>query len=91
MAIGIHVARVAFVKVDGTGNVLSKEDPSVTLKQQMTGSHDHRIIVDSAIPNSVGNPTMKAYLEAEANDDYVANHVSQNLIVTYSVPDMNAV
>ena len=68
MAIGIHVARVAAFSVDITGNVIKKDDPSVTLKQHLQTCMDHRIIVDSAIPNTAGNPSIKDYLEAEADD-----------------------
>jgi|6_EtaG_2_1085325.scaffolds.fasta_scaffold49664_2 hypothetical protein len=83
MAIGIHVVRVAFLKVDATGAVLSKEDPDVTLKQQLTGGHDHRIISSAIVPNSTTQPTVKAYLEAEASDDYVLEYMDQNTIITY--------
>lgn len=83
MAVGVHVVRVAFVKVDGAGQVLSKEDPNVTIKQQLLGSHDHRIIPDAGVPNSATRPTVKAYLEAEAASDYVLEYMDQNMIITY--------
>ena len=83
MAIGIHVARVAVLNVGPSGNVVKKDDPSVTLKQQLQTQMDHRIIIDSAIPNSSGNPAVKAYIEAESANDYVVHYMDQNMIITY--------
>lgn len=83
MAISVHVARVGFFNVDNVGNVLKKDDVSVSLKQQLQTSIDHRVIEDAVIPNSSGNPTVKTYLEAEAGDDFVLYHMDQNTIVTY--------
>lgn len=83
MAISIHVARVAVLSVDHLGNVVKKDDPNVTLKQHLSTHMDHRLIVDAAIPNTAGNPSVKAYLEAEAANDYVLSHMDQSMIVTY--------
>lgn len=83
MAIGIHVARVGFLNVDATGTVVKKDDPNVTIKQQMQTSTEHRVLEDAAIPNTSGYPTVKAYLEAEAANDYVLEYMDQNTIITY--------
>ena len=83
MAISIHVATVAVLNVDSLGNVVSKDDPSVTIAQQLKTSLEHRVLEDSAIANTSGNPTVKAYLEAEASDDYVVKHMDQSTIITY--------
>ena len=90
MAIGIHVVRVGFLKVDALGNVIDKEDSSTPLASHLSSSHDHRVIADAAIANSTANPDIKTYLEAEANNDYVLGHISQNMIVTYSAGDLNS-
>lgn len=83
MAINIHVARVGFLKVDAVGNVVSKDNISGTIAAQLSGSHEHRVIEDSAIANTSGNPTVKTYLELESADDYVVHYMDQNTIVTY--------
>lgn len=83
MAIGVHVAHTGFFNVDGAGNVVKKDDPNVTMRQQMETSSQHRVIEDQGIPNTVGNPTVKAYIEAEASDDYVLEHIDQTTIITY--------
>lgn len=83
MAMNIHVARVAFLAVDALGNALSKDSKTNTIAMHLSGSHEHRILQDDAIPNTVGNPTVKRYLELEADDDYVLHYMDQNTIVTY--------
>lgn len=83
MAIGIHVARVGFFNVDDTGSMLSKDDPQVTIKQYLQTESQHRLVIDPSIPNTSGNPTVKAYLEAEADADYVLEYMDQNTIITY--------
>lgn len=83
MALNIHVARVAVLNVDMAGNVVKKDDPTVTLRQQLQTSMDHRMLEDVSIPNTAGNPAVKAYLEAEAGDDYVLQHIDQTTIITY--------
>jgi|CXWL01.1.fsa_nt_gi hypothetical protein len=84
MAIGIHVVRVGIFPVDSTGTVRSKNDPTVTIKQQLQTSSDHRVIPDVvSIPNSANYPTVKTYLELEAVNNYVLQYMDQNMIVTY--------
>ena len=78
--IGIHVARVGFLAVDAMGNVIDKESDSTTIGDVIKGSsHEHRVLADSGIPNTVNKPTVKAYLEAEAAGLGVATgqHVTQ--------------
>jgi hypothetical protein len=89
MAVGIHIVRVAFLKVDGAGTVIDKNSPETTLKGHLTGSHEHRVIPDSNIPNSASYPTVKAYLDAEALDEYVLQYLDQNTVITY-LRDNNA-
>lgn len=83
MAINVHVARVAFLAVDAVGNALSKDSKTNSLNQYLSGTHEHRVLQDDAIPNTVGNPTVKRYLELEAGDDYVLNYMDQNSVITY--------
>ena len=83
MAFQIHIARVGVFSVDGSGNILNKEDPELTIGQHLQTSMDHLVIIDSNIPNTAGNPTTKAYLELEATDDYVVHHMDQSTIITY--------
>jgi hypothetical protein len=83
MALNVHVARVGVLNVDMSGNVVKKDDPSVSLKQQLQTQMDHRVLEDSAIANSAGNPSVKAYIEAEAGDDYAVHYMDQTTIITY--------
>lgn len=83
MAVAIHVARVGVLSVNGLGNVVKKDDPNVTIGQHLETSMDHRVLEDSAIPNSNGNPAVKTYLELEAANDFVLQHIDQTTIITY--------
>ncbi len=88
MAIAAHIVRIAHVPVDATGTVLNKNE--ATVQQMMKATHELRVLPDSAVTNSAGHPTIEAYLAAEAGDDFILGHVSQNLIVTYDAGDINA-
>lgn len=81
--IGVHIARVGVFNVDRTGNILKKDDPAITIRQQLQTEMQHRLIADADIPNTSNNPTVKDYIIAEANDDYVIQHIDQSTIITY--------
>tara|TARA_R110000751_G_scaffold6623_4_gene28179 strand:+ start:1122 stop:1400 length:279 start_codon:yes stop_codon:yes gene_type:complete len=83
MAFNIHVARVAIQSVNQMGNVVSKDDASISISEQLQTQMEHRIVADSSITNSVSSPTVKAYLEAEASDDFVLEYMDQNSVITY--------
>ena len=83
MAMNIHVARVAFLAVDALGNVVSKDSITNTISMQLSGSHEHRILQDDTITNTVNNPTVKRYLELEAAANYVLQYMDQNSVITY--------
>ena len=79
----IHIARIGVFNVDAVGNILKKDDPNVTLGQQLTTSIQHLVIIDSAIPNSSGNPTVQAYLALESANDFIIREINQTTIITY--------
>jgi len=79
----VHVARVAFLKVNALGQVVSKDDGANTIAMQLSGSHEHRVLADNAIINTAANPTVKRYLELEAGDNYILQYLDQNTVVTY--------
>ena len=83
MAMNVHTARVAFLRVDAVGTVISKDSITEPLSSHLSGSHEHRILEDATIPNTSGNPTVKTYLELEASEDYVLNYMDQNSVITY--------
>ncbi len=87
MAIGIHVATLGMVKVNDLGAPLP-DGPSIA--EVMASSSEIRVLYDATIPNTSGNPTIQAYLEAEAADDYVVRVLNQSFIVTYDAGDMNS-
>lgn len=91
MAIGIHVARTGLFTVDQSNNRIDKNAASTTINQLKNTHHEFLVLPDASIPNSLGYPTIKAYLESEANDNFVLSHMDQTMIVTYNQADMNSV
>lgn len=77
----IHVARIALMPVNSVGTVINKN--SSTVGQVMQSSTEERVMVDTLIPNTANNPTPKTYLELEAGDDFILNHIDQTYIITY--------
>ena len=84
MAQPIHVARIACMPVNTAGVVVNKNQ--ATIAEMMQTSSEERVIIDPLIPNTALNPTPKAYLELEADDDFVLNHIDQTYIITYLIP-----
>tara|TARA_R110000868_G_scaffold45841_27_gene151881 strand:- start:1865 stop:3544 length:1680 start_codon:yes stop_codon:yes gene_type:complete len=78
----IHTARVGLFSVDAVGNVFNKNDQNVTMSQILRSSTEQRIIIDSSNSNTIGNPTVKNYLKLEAEDNFVTEYFSENLIIT---------
>lgn len=90
MAIGIHVVNVAFLAINkDTGLPVDKNDPNTKIKDVMRTEHKHVVLPDSTIASSAGYPSVKTYLEREAALDFVANHISQNMVVTYDAGAIN--
>jgi hypothetical protein len=79
----VHVVNVAYRKVDAVGNVLTKDDTAETLKQHMVFDHQYRVIPDPDVPNSANSPTVAAYIQAEAVDDFVVQHIDNTTVITY--------
>lgn len=87
MAIGIHIANIKLMNVTRAGVVVDKN--VATIGQVANSSSEPRVMEDSSIPNTSGNPSIKDYLELEAGNDYILKHIDQTYIVTYSAADIN--
>jgi hypothetical protein len=89
MAVSIHYVNVGLVKVDASGNVISKDDPSTTIRDVMNSSTEHRVIPRTTGPassaNSAGYPTVAQYLALEAAADHALAYMDQSTIVTQQI------
>jgi len=74
-----HVVNVGLVHVGPQGSVIQKSE---SIKAQLNFSTEHRVIPKSTVPNSADYPTVEAYIEAEAADDFILRHLGQYMIVT---------
>lgn len=92
MAVGIHIARTAFLAINrDTGLPVNKNDPTTKIKDTLRTEHRHVVLPDTTnAPNSAGYPTVDAYLRLEAAQDYVVKHLDQNMIVTYDQGALNS-
>lgn len=75
-------------QVNSAGAVIDKT--AVTIGDMLHSQSELRVAADSAIASSNDNPTIKTYLEREAALNYVANHISNTMIVTYEAGDINS-
>lgn len=80
MSLNIHVVYVRPQQVLN-GRIVDKKD--ATIHEIANSSIEMRIIEDSSIPTTSGNPTIKDYLEAEASENYKLQHMDNYIIVTY--------
>lgn len=83
--VSVHVARVGLFTTDESGQRIDKNSPNTTINQLKRTGQSALIIPDATIPNTSGYPNIKSYLEAEASDGYVLNHLDQTFCITYSI------
>jgi len=86
MAVEVHVAELGLFHVDPTGNVYQRgRAPDRTIKQNLAFDTQHRIVADASNPNTANNPTIKAYLEAEAVSGFEPVQLFQSMVITKKV------
>ena len=90
MAIGVHFVRLGLFTVDINGARIDKSGLGASINTMKSTSMEFLVIPDSSIPNSSGYPTMKEYIQLEAADDYVVNHIDQSIIITYNQSQVNS-
>ena len=89
MAIGVHFVRLGLFTVDANGARVDKTS-GTSINTLKSTSMEFLVIPDSAINTSANYPTIKAYLQAEANNDYVLHDLDQSIIVTYNQSQINS-
>ena len=89
MAIGVHFVRLGLFTVDANGARVDKTS-GTSINTLKSTSMEFLVIPDSAINTSANYPTIKAYLQAVANNDYVLHDLDQSIIVTYNQSQINS-
>jgi hypothetical protein len=74
-----HVVYITLTRIGPTGKLLVEGD---TIGTRLNFSTEHRIIPKVTVPNSSNNPTIDQYIEAEAVDGFILQHLSEYIIVT---------
>ncbi len=89
MPVEVRFAHYGLVQVGPTGVVLSD---NATLKERTVSSSEFRVFDNtdgkeggSPAPNSGGFPTLAAYLELEATDDFAIAVLDQTHIITHMI------
>jgi len=75
-----HTAYIKEFYINELGGVVNQDIASISTI--INSSKEQRIIQDSNIPNTTGNPTIKRYLELEAADGYSLKNINNNIIIT---------
>lgn len=80
----VEIAYVALMRVDSTGVAYTADTKDRTISQNLNFSNETRVIVDPSIPETAGNPTIKAYLKAMASrgTPHLPILINQTMIVT---------
>jgi len=84
----IHVARLNLMRRSAEGKLYnanssrSTDGSVVTIRDAMTMSTEVRVAADGTIPNSLGYPDVKTYLEAEAAAGFLFVHMDQTYLIT---------
>jgi hypothetical protein len=82
MSLNVHIARVGIFNVDAFGSRIDKNNPNTSINQLKSTRQDALIIADTNIHNSYGYPTVKSYIEAEANDGYELLYMDASFVIT---------
>lgn len=82
MAVESHLVELGLFHVDDLGNVYQRGNDSRTIKETLSFRTEHRIVEKAGNSNTAGNPTVEAYLELEAGDDFQLKQITQSFIVT---------
>jgi len=74
-----HVVHITLVKIGPTGEIITEGQ---AINAKVAFSTEHRIMPKESVPNSSSYPTIEAFIEAEAADGFILNHLSQYMVVT---------
>lgn len=78
----VHVARFGIFNVDALGERIDKNSPNTTINQLKSTRQDALVISDINLPNSIGYPTIKSYIEAESADGFELLYMDASFIIT---------
>jgi len=82
MAVEVHVVSLGLMNISPDGTVYQRGSSNLTIKKALNFSTEHRVIVDTNISSTSGNPNIKEYLEREAANDFEPVQIFQSLIIT---------
>lgn len=89
----IHVATLVLCKVTSDGKVYTSSSDwtkaidreLLSIQQRCNFTEEFRLEADTTVPNTVGNPNLKTYLEAEAASGFQFAAVNQSMVITQKI------
>lgn len=81
----IRVARVGLFTTDLSGNRIDKCCNSVSINELKHTSQEFLVLPDPSLPNTIGYPTIAAYLQLEANSGFSLQHIDQSFVITQPI------
>lgn len=85
MAVSTHYVELGLFHIKPDGTAYQRGNANMTIKESLNFETQHRVVEDADIPSSIGNPTIKAYLEAEAAEGYRVAIVNQSMVITEKI------
>jgi len=82
MAVEVHVAELGLMNVASDGIVYQRGASNISIKKTLSFSTEHRVVIDSSLSTTNGNPSIKEFLEREAANDFEPVQIFQSFIIT---------
>ncbi len=76
----VHVVTIGIKRMGADGTALGAGS---LISEHATSSSEMRIFPNAGVPNSANYPTIDAFLQLEADQDFEPKVVTNTLIVTY--------
>ena len=83
LGLNCHVAFIRLLNISPLGVVVDKNKVTTTIQDVLDCSTEPRILEDRDIPNSIGNPSLRDYILAEAVDGFKITHIDNTMIISY--------
>jgi hypothetical protein len=83
-AADVEIVYLGVMRIDKVGKAYFADTPNRTYSQNMEFSEELRVLIDTSVPETAGNPDIRTYLKlmASRGSPHVPVLVSNTIIVT---------
>ena len=82
----VHYEEIGLVHLTRDGKVYDRAKSDITIKEATFVNTQHRILPNSANPNTDNYPDIRTYLQLEAASGFQPVQVGQYFVVTVKLP-----